>query len=454
MIKGQKLVAADGYEVALYPLESIRITQSYAGSTSHGGKTVKNTGLWDVTGVSGDNPKGAIYAPVTMICKAVKKGYASGNQTILQSVNKVHLGNNTIGYLIFGYGHDANLDVEVGKIYEQGTKIGDCGSYGNVTGVHSHLIIGTGEWTYGNSIPCTLNKNGAYIYYCPNAIDIDDAFYTNGIRRIETTKVDGITLYWKEYNGTTLDLHKFIVDRDKTKNQVELTEEIIRARNATNTKTSSYLGMKMPIGIYNILERTTANNYDWVRVGTDVWFALTGTCYKLYDAEETIDLSKYIVDRDVSKHQVQVTKANIKVRSSASKPSDDNNYLGVKMPLGIYDVKGTSEADGYTWIKVDENIYFALVEESCKDLPAEINVDYKEKYEAEVKLYTELTTTYNELKSKYDKLNEAKAKVDEELAEAKSNLTKVQTELKETETKYTELVEKIKTIKTSIDSLI
>lgn len=59
MVKGQKLFASDGYQVCLYPLESIRITQTCHGSTSHSSNKVSNTGLWDVTGVTGDNPKQA-----------------------------------------------------------------------------------------------------------------------------------------------------------------------------------------------------------------------------------------------------------------------------------------------------------------------------------------------------------------------------------------------------------
>lgn len=304
MIKGQTLVASDGLEVALYPLESVRLTQNYYYAYSHGSNEVKNTGLWDITGVSGDTYKGEIFAPFTCRVVAIKTGYANGNQVIVQSVNKVHLANGDINYARFGFGHDNKLDVKLGQIIKQGDKLGDCGDYGNVSGVHSHIMVGVGEWTLGNSIPTCKNKNNATIFYMPNAIDIDDMFYVNGIRSYgkyktadKITTKDGVTTYYmslckyycyfKEYTKSTLDLTQFIVERDESKHQVELTEEIIRARNNTIISDETYLGVKMPKGIYNVVEKISANNYDWIKVADGVYFALTGNCYIEYQADTT-----------------------------------------------------------------------------------------------------------------------------------------------------------------------
>lgn len=303
MIKGQTLVASDGLEVALYPLETCRITQSHYGSTSHSSKTIKNTGLWDVTGGSNDTNKGEIFAPFTCKVVAIKTGKGCGNQVIVVSINKVHLANGEIAYARFGFGHDDVVDVKLGQIVKQGEHLGNCGKK-DATATHSHLMLGVGEWTRGNSIPTCLNKNNAYIFYMPNAIDIDDMFYMNDTKyqkyltdtdKIETNgdtteyyiSNDNVTCHFKNYTSSVLDLTQFIVARDESKHQVEITKEIIRARNDTNTEDSSYLGVKMPVGIYDVKEIINANNYNWVKVADGVYFALIGDSYIEYQADTT-----------------------------------------------------------------------------------------------------------------------------------------------------------------------
>lgn len=293
MIKGQTLVASDGYEVALYPLESIRITQSYKGDTSHGSNSIANTGLWDVTGISGDNPLGAIIAPFSGKIVACKTGYSNGNQRILASNAKVHLPDGTLDYANFGWGHDKNLLVKLGDEVKQGQLIGYTGTYGYVTGEHSHLMIGKGKWTKGNSIPLCWNKKGSRIFYMPNAVNIDKLFFKNNIRKINTSKVDGsVSLNWEEYND--MDLTILQVSRDTSLHQVEITEALINTRSEHSTS-GSKLG-KLPVGIYNVYETYNDGAYSWYRVGKGIWIAtLTSwTCFKDYPAESGDDYkSKY-----------------------------------------------------------------------------------------------------------------------------------------------------------------
>lgn len=288
MIKGQKLVASDGYEVLLYPLESIRITQSYKGSTSHSSNQVSDTGLWDVTGVTGDNPKGYIYAPCTMIVKVIKTGYVNGNTVILQSKDKVHLPNGNLDFVCFGFAHDNVLDVKVGQEVVQGQHIGNCGSYGNVTGVHSHLMLRVGKWIYGNTIPTCWNKKGYKIFYLPNAVNIDKFFYKDNVRTIDTSNIDGvIKLDWKEHDDMDLNILK--VDRDNTRHQVEIKEALINARSEHSTSSTKTKLGKLPVGIYNVYETYDDGTYKWFRVGSGVWVATLSswTCYKDYPATDS-----------------------------------------------------------------------------------------------------------------------------------------------------------------------
>lgn len=287
MIRGQKLIASDGYEVALYPLESIRITQSCHGSTSHSSNKVSNTGLWDVTGASGDNPKGYIYAPFDGIVKAVLTGKTNGNQTMIQSKKKVHLANGKLDYACFGFGHDNVLDIKVGQEVKQGDFIGNCGNYGNlVTGTHSHFLLGQGKWTHGNKIPTIENKNGSTIFYMTNAIDIDKMFFINGVRTIDVSKLkennDNYSFNWKTYEGgSSVDLSSYKVERNYFKHQVEVTGTKVNARK-TPSLSGAKLGVYVPTGYYNVEETATADGYSWVKLDTDVWFAcVEGACKDL-----------------------------------------------------------------------------------------------------------------------------------------------------------------------------
>lgn len=293
MVKGQTLIASDGLEVCLYPLESIRITQSYKGDTSHGSFEVANTGLWDVTGISGDNPLGCIIAPFSGKIVACKTGYVNGNQRILASNNKVHLPDGTIDYANFGWGHDKNLLVKLGDEVKQGQIIGYTGTYGFVTGEHSHLMIGKGKWTRGNTIPTCWNKKGSKIFYMPNAVNIDKLFFKNKIRAINTSKVDGnVSLNWEEYND--MDLTILQVTRDTSMHQVEILEALINARSEHSTSATKY--GKLPVGVYNVYETYDDGTYTWCRVGTGVWIGTskTFTCFKDYPKESGDDYkSKY-----------------------------------------------------------------------------------------------------------------------------------------------------------------
>lgn len=437
MIKGQTLLAEDGYEVALYPLESIRITQSYNGDYSHGSNIQHNTGLWDVTGVNGDNPKGVIYAPFTG--KVFYIG--DGHMVFIRSLRKVHYADGTLDYAMFSFAHDNVNDVKVGDIVYQGQKVGDCGDYGYATGVHSHFLLYKGNWPYGINIPVVKNKNGRGIYYAKNnPCDIDNMFFTNKIRTISTTKINGLTLNWKDYEGTTMDLTKYIATRDEYKHQVEITADNVNVRTSPSLS-GQKTGLHLPVGIYNVDTTQEADSYTWVKLDTDLWFALVNTAYNDLPATKTIpDLTKYIVERDKTKHQVEVKKEEIRARKSYS---TDSEYLNCKVPVGIYNVQGTATDDKYTWIKLDTDIWFAMAGDNVEDLPAESPTDYKTLYELEVAKYNALEKDYKQLGSENATLNSELKSTQEELAAVKLDNTQLQSKLETANADISKLNEKI-----------
>ena len=86
MKAGQKLVAEDGYEVALFEMPYMNISQDEGGSYSH-----QNTYNIDFLGwgANGRINNAPIYAPCTM--KVVDRwlNYDGGNNVVFESVKKV-----------------------------------------------------------------------------------------------------------------------------------------------------------------------------------------------------------------------------------------------------------------------------------------------------------------------------------------------------------------------------
>ena len=84
----QKLVANDGYEVMLFPLPFMKITQGENGSTSHQGTLNMDFVGWSK---SGRKYKAPLYAPCS--CKCVATIDSNNKGRIFQSLKKVHTPN-------------------------------------------------------------------------------------------------------------------------------------------------------------------------------------------------------------------------------------------------------------------------------------------------------------------------------------------------------------------------
>lgn len=139
MIAGQKLVANDGYEVALFPMPVLHMTQDEGGDYSHLG-----TYNIDIVGATSQAP---IYAPCTVKVVAVSLTEAWGNTVYFESVNPVHLPNGQLDYLTISFAHDSNPPVTtIGQVVQQGDLCYRTGTYGWVTGDHTHTCCGQGHY--------------------------------------------------------------------------------------------------------------------------------------------------------------------------------------------------------------------------------------------------------------------------------------------------------------------
>lgn len=199
MIANQTLVASDGYEVALFPMPYLNMSQDEGGDYSHQGTYNIDFLGW---GANGRIYRAPIYAPCTMRLVAYNAGYDWGNTAVFQSVGRVHLPNGLLDYLCIAFGHDIAPPITtVGVVVNQGDLCYHTGSYGNVTGDHVHACVGQGNYQ-------GFTRRSTGNYDLTNRIHFWDGVYVNG-----TVIVNGYNHGWTTWDGPqptpTRKKHKF-----------------------------------------------------------------------------------------------------------------------------------------------------------------------------------------------------------------------------------------------------
>lgn len=182
MLARQKLVASDGYEVLLFPLEYLYMSQDEGGDYSHLYTYSIDCLGW---GANGRVFRCPYYAPCTLRCVRV-----TSNSIVWQSLNRVHFADGTLDYVTINFVHDNNLSVHfVNEIIQQGDLIGHTGTAGNVTGDHVH--INTARGTYQG-----FYDVGTGHYQLVNSTHVYDTLYVN-----DTIILQGYNHNWKTYDG-------------------------------------------------------------------------------------------------------------------------------------------------------------------------------------------------------------------------------------------------------------
>ena len=187
MIANQTLIADDGYEVALFPMPYLFMSQDEDGDYSHAG-----TYNIDFLGynASGRVYNADIYAPCTMKVVAVELSYAWGNTVTFESVNKVHLPNGSLDYLCVSFAHDNNPPITtLDTVVNQGRLCYHTGTYGNVTGDHVHTCLGQGHYQ-------GVTQRSSGNYDLTNRIHYWEGVYVN-----DTVIREGYNHNWQEWNG-------------------------------------------------------------------------------------------------------------------------------------------------------------------------------------------------------------------------------------------------------------
>lgn len=183
MRAGQKLVASDGKEVLLFPLEYMNISQDEGGSYSHAGTLNIDFLGWGPNGRVYDCP---YYAP----CKCVLVYQSTvGAYNIWNSLNPVHTPSGLM-YVSFMVIHDSNLPFAVGHVLNQGDLMGHTGIGGNVTGDHVHLNVASGNYAGQEQVPPDNQ------WQLINSEHIYNMMYVN-----DTVIINGENHPWVDYTG-------------------------------------------------------------------------------------------------------------------------------------------------------------------------------------------------------------------------------------------------------------
>lgn len=187
MLAGEKLKATDDYEVMLFPLEYMNISQDEYGGTSHPGTLNMDFLGW---GANGRIMRCPYYAPCT--CKLVSStGDPPNNMIIWESVDKVHLADGTLDYVCWQVGHDNSPPYTLpGTVIQQGALMGRTGDYGPfVTGDHLHFNVARGHYA-------GFEQTASGYYQLKNSMHIYDGCYVN-----DTVIIQGYNHDWKTFDG-------------------------------------------------------------------------------------------------------------------------------------------------------------------------------------------------------------------------------------------------------------
>ena len=191
----QKLVASDGYEVMLFPLPYMYISQGELETYSHAGILAMDFMGW---GTDGRIYHAPLFAPCS--CKCVGAIDENNKGRVFESLNPVHTPSG-LQYVTFMCFHDNTPIASVGDTFNQGEIFAHTGTAGEVSGDHTHFNTANGKYAGWENVP--PDNNGELI----NSNHIYDICYVN-----DTVLSHDYDYNWQEYTGEILDekkKHKF-----------------------------------------------------------------------------------------------------------------------------------------------------------------------------------------------------------------------------------------------------
>ena len=186
MRAGETLWDDQGYQVCLFPLEYMYISQTENGDFSHEGSYAFDFLGWGANGRVLECP---CYAPVDIKCV-----YAPAGNTyrIFESLNKVHFADGSIDYLTIWFNHgNHNASIHLNDIFRQGEQCNETGTTGYATGDHTHIIVGKGKYN-GQMQVGSQNQN----WTLRNQVHIYNTLFVN-----DTNLVRPLSYNWLTFQG-------------------------------------------------------------------------------------------------------------------------------------------------------------------------------------------------------------------------------------------------------------
>lgn len=239
-------------EKAMYPSRIMRITQK-----DHEGT---HAACWAVDDACADGGISDIYAPFTGV---IKKIYTKdANQVWIESVEPVLYADGTQDYMTAMFCHNNDVsNLWVGKRINQGEAFYKEGTKGYATGNHCHMEFAKGKfdgsgWHKDSAGYWSIN-NGKKITEC---VFIDDSYQILNSKGYSFRNVKEVKP--KKY-GTPVARNEYV-------NQIKINADNVRARTSPNGDIIGYMNP----GLYNSLEFTTVEGYDWHKVEEGLYCAM------------------------------------------------------------------------------------------------------------------------------------------------------------------------------------
>lgn len=306
-----------------YPKKVMNISQTYLGTYSH---------YPHITGIPKDYPiddSGASsHDAIFCNCDELEVVRISGigqsdvtNTIWLCSTTPVVTPTFTdYAFIIYTHPNDEDLkEIKVGQKFKRGDVITYEGTDGMVTGAHVHIVVGRGK-----SSGWTKNTNGKWVIVGDTKKPEEVLFIDPDFTEIKNNRGLIFKNLPKSYLGSP-------VIRDKTKNQLEVKVEQLRARKTPNGEILGYIHL----GIYNILSQQMNGDYTWYQVEEDKWIAYKEEWITLYLKEETNELEQLKKENENLKKQLESLKEPI-FSFTCTKDNQYSIYLREKETLKIF----------------------------------------------------------------------------------------------------------------------
>ena len=127
---------SSGQDLALFPADSMRITQGAYDTYSHMRQNA----------IDMQPTNSMAFAPFNAMIVRKDVGYAVCNGVWIQSVDKVRYADGSYDYMTVLYMHDDNIDnLTVGQMLTQGEYFYHSGTTGNSSGAHVHIAVYRGQ---------------------------------------------------------------------------------------------------------------------------------------------------------------------------------------------------------------------------------------------------------------------------------------------------------------------